>query len=103
MRSFLRQIFRFAYRSAPARNPKQTVQSSARMSSSSTAAALYAATISTSSITGAVPEEAKEKRHHLKAGKGFINPWESWKTLSAPNILRAMAGLGHLLTIEAIH
>ncbi|KAL9130416.1 MAG: hypothetical protein Q9217_001383 [Psora testacea] len=45
------------------------------MSSSATSASLYAATISQSSITGAVPEEAKEKRHHLKDGKGFTNPW----------------------------
>ena len=45
------------------------------MSSSATAASLYAATISSATITGAVPEEAKEKRHHLKDGKGFTNPW----------------------------
>lgn len=45
------------------------------MSSSGTAASLYAATISPASITGAEPEEAKDKRHHLKDGKGFTNPW----------------------------
>ena len=60
------------------------------MSSSATAAALYAATISTSQIAGAVPEEAKEKRHHLKDGKGFTNPWDSWKNMSGPAIGGAM-------------
>ncbi|KAL8785987.1 MAG: hypothetical protein Q9213_003063 [Squamulea squamosa] len=60
------------------------------MSSSSTAAALYAAVVSPASITGAVPEEAKDKRHHLKDGKGFDNPWDSWRDLSGPAIGWAM-------------
>ncbi|KAI9810888.1 MAG: hypothetical protein M1827_005747 [Pycnora praestabilis] len=60
------------------------------MSSSATAAALYAATISPASITGAVPEEAKELRHHLKDGKGFDNPWESWRNMAGPKIGWAM-------------
>ncbi|KAL8737905.1 MAG: hypothetical protein Q9181_001242 [Wetmoreana brouardii] len=51
------------------------------MSSSGTAAALYAATTSPASVLGAVPEEAKDKRHHLKDGKGFTNPWDSWKEM----------------------
>ena len=45
------------------------------MSGSGTAASLYAATISQASVIGAEPEEAKDKRHHLKDGKGFTNPW----------------------------
>lgn len=56
------------------------------MSSSGTAAALYAATVSPASITGAVPEEAKDKQHHLQNGKGFNNPWDSWKEMSGPQI-----------------
>ena len=60
------------------------------MSGSATAAALYAATVSSSTIAGATPEEAKEKRHHLQDGKGFINPWDSWKELSGPAIGKAM-------------
>ena len=51
------------------------------MSSSGTAAALYAATISPASITGSEPQEAKDKRHHLKDGKGFDNPWERYTSL----------------------
>ncbi|KAL8687799.1 MAG: hypothetical protein Q9224_005047 [Gallowayella concinna] len=60
------------------------------MSSSGTAAALYAATVSPASITGAVPEEAKDKQHHLKNGKGFNNPWDSWRDFSGPAIGWAM-------------
>ena len=64
------------------------------MSTAGTAAALYAATISTSSMTGAVPEEAKEKAHHLKDGKGFTNPWESWKEFNASGIIKALIWYG---------
>ena len=60
------------------------------MSSSTTAAALYAATVSPASVTGAVPEEAKSKQHHLKGEKGFINPWDSWKEMAGPAIGWAM-------------
>jgi len=56
------------------------------MSSSGIAAALYAVTISSSSITGAQPEEAKDKQHHLKDGKGFTNPWESWRNFTGSQI-----------------
>lgn len=40
-------------------------------------AGLYAV-VSNPAQVGAVPEDAKEKRHHLKGGKGFINPWNSY-------------------------
>ncbi|MCJ1473769.1 hypothetical protein MMC13_002420 [Lambiella insularis] len=61
------------------------------MSAAGTAAALYAATISPASVTGAVPEEAKERRHHLKNGKGFINYWDSYTmSLSGPAIAKAI-------------
>lgn len=60
------------------------------MSSSGTAAALYAATVSPASITGAVPEDAKGKQHHLKDGKGFTNPWDSWKEMGGFSIGWAM-------------
>ncbi|KAL8989414.1 MAG: hypothetical protein Q9177_001700 [Variospora cf. flavescens] len=60
------------------------------MSSSGTAALLYAA-VSPASVTGAVPEEAKDKRHHLKDGKGFTNPWDSWIEMGGFSIGWAMA------------
>lgn len=35
---------------------------------------------------GAVPEDTEAKKHHLKDGKGFINPWDSWKDFNGPKI-----------------
>ena len=70
------------------------------MSSSATATALYAATISTSLITSAVPEEAKDKKHHLKDGKGFTNPWDSWKNMSGPAIGKALLWYVHPFPAE---
>ena len=72
------------------------------MSAAGTAAALYAATVSSSSITGAVPEEAKEKAHHLKDGKGFTNPWDSWKEMAGPAIMRAMIWSDTHLVLDRI-
>jgi N-acyl-phosphatidylethanolamine-hydrolysing phospholipase D len=60
------------------------------MSSSATAAALYAATVSSSALSGAVPEDTWDKKHHLKDGKGFTNPWESWREMAGFSILKAM-------------
>ncbi|KAI9704361.1 MAG: hypothetical protein M1836_007224 [Candelina mexicana] len=60
------------------------------MSNSATAAALYAATISASSISGAVPDEAGKKEWHSKSGKGFLNPWDSWKEFSGPQIMMGL-------------
>jgi hypothetical protein len=40
-------------------------------------AGLYAA-VSNPAQLAAKPEEADEKRHHLKNGKGFTNPWDSY-------------------------
>ncbi|KAF2761375.1 Zn-dependent hydrolase/oxidoreductase [Pseudovirgaria hyperparasitica] len=57
------------------------------MSSASTSNALYAAAISSSQLTKAIPEEAKELRHHQKNGKGFLNPWKSWNEQSAFKII----------------
>jgi hypothetical protein len=55
-----------------------------------TAAAVYALTLTSPTALGAVPEEAPEKAHHLKDGKGFTNPWESWREFQVPQILRKM-------------
>ena len=62
------------------------------MSGSATAAALYAATVSASTVTGGTPEEAKEKPHHLKNGKGFFNPWDSHSGVTGPQIGKAIIG-----------
>ena len=88
MRSFRFVFFKFYHRSSSF--PKRTISSSPIMSSSGTAAALYAATVSPASVMGAVPEEAKDKKHHLQNGKGFTNPWDSWTEMSGPAIGWAM-------------
>jgi len=100
MSLFGRLFFRFSNTTKP--NPKRSVSNSPLMSSSATAAALYAATVSSSAITGATPEEAKEKRHHVKDGKGFVNPWDSWKEMPVPAIAREMIWYAIRPTEEAV-
>ena len=48
------------------------------MSTSMTAAVLYACSMSSPKALGAVPEDSASKAHHAKDGKGFVNPWPSW-------------------------
>ena len=72
----MQAVFRFLSRirlkqTPPRRHPTRLTT----MSSSTTAASLYAATISQATITGATPEDAKDRKHHLKNGHGFTNPW----------------------------
>ena len=62
----------------------------ATMSTSATSAILYGVTISLAPNKGAVPEDSIEKRHHMKDGKGFLNPWTSWFERSGPQIMWAM-------------
>lgn len=74
MRAFFRRFFGLSKKSGHSHKSSSNSQT---MSSSATVAALYAATISSASVTGAQPEDAKDKTHHLKDGKGFNNPWVS--------------------------
>jgi hypothetical protein len=53
-------------------------------------AALYAV-VSNPAQVGAQPEDAKELKHHLKNGKGFTNPWESFRDFTPWKILSGMA------------
>jgi len=64
---------------------------SAKMASASTSATLYAAVTSPAQITGAEPEDAKELKHHLKHGKGFQNPWDSYKNTVGPTTILTIA------------
>ena len=66
---------------------------SALMASASTSAILYATVVSAADVTGAVPEDSVEKKHHLKGGKGFVNPWESYREQSVWQIGSAMLWL----------
>ena len=74
MRAFLR---RFLCLPKTPKQKRRSYSNSQRMSSSATAAILYAATVSPASIAGGEPEDARDKLHHLGEGKGFINPWVS--------------------------
>ncbi|KAF2458019.1 beta-lactamase superfamily domain-containing protein [Lineolata rhizophorae] len=59
------------------------------MEGASTAPALYAASVSASQVFGAAPEDVKKLKHHLKDGKGFRNPWDSYIEMNAFKMLRA--------------
>lgn len=69
-------------------NPNMTTMSKA--SGGTLAATLYACTLSAPATLGAAPEDAERKAHHNKSGKGFVNPWDSWKNRSARQVLWAM-------------
>ena len=60
------------------------------MSGGMTGAALYAASMTSPTAIGAVPEDSKAKAHHLKDGKGFKSPWDSWIEKSALGVVMAM-------------
>jgi N-acyl-phosphatidylethanolamine-hydrolysing phospholipase D len=49
-------------------------------------AAIYACSMTSPAALGAVPEDTDSKKHHLKNGNGFTNPWESWKDFSGPKL-----------------
>lgn len=84
----LRRLFCFSRK--PDTTSKRSLTKSSIMSGSATSAALYAMTVSASSVTGGAPDEAKDKPHHLKNGKGFYNPWDSHGPMTAPQIGKAM-------------
>ncbi|KAF2500636.1 Zn-dependent hydrolase/oxidoreductase [Lophium mytilinum] len=70
------------------------------MASVAASAALYSATTSPAQLAGAEPEDAQELKHHLKNGKGFLNPWDSWKETVGPMIIfemiwRRLSGKSH--------
>jgi N-acyl-phosphatidylethanolamine-hydrolysing phospholipase D len=90
----MRSFFRHFLRRRPSRRinePAQKQTATQRtMSGGMTMAAAYALTLTSPTALGAVPEEAAEKAHHLNDGKGFTNPWESWREFNAPQMIRKM-------------
>jgi len=54
------------------------------------ASALLYAVVSNPAQVGAQPEDAKAKKHHLKHGRGFENPWDSFISYSVPRVLGGM-------------
>lgn len=71
------------------------------MSSASTSAVLYATVVSASQLTGAVPEDAKDLAHHAKGGKGFLNPWESYREMSVPQLVGSLLWYGYIMRIQS--
>ncbi|KAF2795258.1 Metallo-hydrolase/oxidoreductase [Melanomma pulvis-pyrius CBS 109.77] len=75
--------------------PKSGPSATAKMSSAgvgvgaAASAALYAV-VSNPAQIGAKPEDAELLAHHLKHGKGYRNPWESFKEFSGPKIMWSM-------------
>ncbi|KAF2019562.1 N-acyl-phosphatidylethanolamine-hydrolyzing phospholipase D [Aaosphaeria arxii CBS 175.79] len=53
-------------------------------------ATLYAIASMAPSLTYSQPEEAENKTHHLKNGKGFVNPWDSFRDFTPISIMKAM-------------
>ncbi|QSZ30175.1 hypothetical protein DSL72_004695 [Monilinia vaccinii-corymbosi] len=52
---------------------------------------LYKTHISNPSTNpSSTPESSRAKPHHLKDGKGFTNPWDSWVEKSAPGVVLSM-------------
>lgn len=95
MRSFLRALFRrrqqpFRPRDESQRPKISASHQSVTMAGGVTAAALYACTVTSPIALGPVPEDSEAKAHHLKGGKGFTNPWDSWRELTGPEIGKTM-------------
>jgi N-acyl-phosphatidylethanolamine-hydrolysing phospholipase D len=91
MRSFFQSLLRCRPFQRVKEPQQQRTNSTTRtMSGGMTAAALYACTMTSPASLGAVPEDTEAKAHHLKDGKGFTNPWDSWREMSAPQFARAM-------------
>lgn len=74
-------------------SPNRKFHTTANMSSSSASAILYSAVISPSQGIYAVPEDADGRAHHLKQGKGFTNPWNSYRERSGWQIMKALLWL----------
>jgi N-acyl-phosphatidylethanolamine-hydrolysing phospholipase D len=72
-------------------HPRRTSATQISSMAGMTSAVLYACTTTSPTGLGAVPEDSEAKAHHLKNGKGFTNPWESWKELKPAQIMLGMA------------
>ena len=86
MRSFFHALLRRRPLTNNPQSQRANVSKSTIMAGGMTTAALYACTMTNPTALGAVPEESEAKAHHLKDGKGFINPWASWKDFSGPKL-----------------
>ena len=94
MRAFFLHLFAFTRRRTSKSAYSRAFNTSTKVSSMNTSAALYAVTVSAASNTAATPEDAKDKKHHLKDGQGFTNPWDSYRHESLPNLLGSLLKCG---------
>lgn len=78
MRKFF-YTFRLKFRHQKSPHFQRNSHLTLKMSASTTSALLYTASVSSPQVAQAVPQDAKELRHHVKGGKGFINPWSSYR------------------------
>ncbi|KAG0129320.1 putative Zn-dependent hydrolase/oxidoreductase family protein [Tuber indicum] len=103
--SCLLQSYRFIPRSPPSHNqiysnnviPHFSTLSSrtttpTRMSSTrAVVASVYSVSVSTPQNLSSSPEDVANKSHHLENGKGFTNPWPSWRDLDPIKALKTIA------------
>lgn len=57
-----------------------------KMESQLTSAALYTTISLLTPGAGDVPKDTKDLKHHVKSGKGFLNPWDSYIEQTGPQI-----------------
>lgn len=50
----------------------------------------FYAVVSSPAHSAAQPEGTEDKAHHLKHGKGFMNPWDSYVESSPFQIMKAL-------------
>ncbi len=52
-------------------------------------AAMYAVAVSDPEKAPAMPDDTitREKKHHVKGGKGFVNPWDSFVQIDFYNLV----------------
>lgn len=95
--SFLRAFKRFGSRPRehipiPLYNKKSSptgattkTQQRTIMAASAVPGLAYALSVTSPGPLGPVPDDAKDKKHHVKGG--FTNPWDSYKDMSGPGIM----------------
>ena len=63
---------------------------STAMNPSDSTSSLLSAIVSNPKSSAAVPDHSSEKAHHAKDGKGFVNPWPSYREMAGFAIMKAI-------------
>jgi len=89
--AFIRNLVRPSLRQVGAYRLAIVIQTAQLHSSGRMSSPIFEAIISATPATGSsVPANASDLAHHNKNGKGFINPWSSWRDQNGPAILFEM-------------